>query len=359
MLRTLQWGTNQQAIKVKSGDNVYAGQLIAYSGNTGYGGAGWGLDNNGNPTNPNTANNHLHFQMTAPFPGTKDWVFVDAYGVYSKMKTDAGEQCYDLLDATAYVRLFAPFYPSFHNVPAEYIGFYWGYYTGMGMGLQTLSLHRYGDQVLASGSFQPGLPTNWRARLYLTSDEYQQWFTTYANQGFRPREIAVTRAKNGAPRFTVIWKKTAGEGFIGHHNLTDADWTAKWKEYVVDKKMRVEEHAAYEVGGQRRWAAIFVTDPHPAFHELHYMTSDDYNANFKKFYDQGFRPWSVDPEELGGGILYGAIWRPLPGSWVARHGLTPAEYQTQFEQFTAQGFRLHRVRGYVNSGRFASIWTKP
>ena len=130
-----QWGTNAQTIKVKPGDTVHAGQLIAYSGNTGYGGAGWGLDNDGNATNPNTANNHLHFQLTAPFPGTSDWVFVDAYGVYEQ----AGSHCYDLLDETDYVRLLAPFYPSFHNVPVDYVTHYWGYYTGMGMALQTIA----------------------------------------------------------------------------------------------------------------------------------------------------------------------------------------------------------------------------
>ncbi len=349
-----QWGTNAQTIQVEPGDIVRAGQLIGYSGNTGYGGAGWGLDNDGDPTNPNTANNHLHFQMTAPNPGTSEWVFVDAYGVYEK----AGSDCYDLLDETDYVRLIAPFYPSFHNVPVKYVTGYWGYYTGMGMALQTIDIHRRNDEVLASGSFQRGLPSAWYARLYMTGDDYQKWFATYGQKGFRPREISVAKDGSGAPRFTVIWKKTAGEGYVAHHGLTDADWDAKWQQYVVHDHMRVEDRVAYEVNGQRRWAAVFVKDAKPGFSERHYMSSDEFNERFASNYDEGLRLTSVDPEELSGGMRFGAIWRPMPGTWPARHGMTPAEYQSEFLKYAGQGFRLYRVRGYANSGRFAAIWTR-
>ena len=49
----------------------------------------------------------------------------------------------------------------------------------------------------------------------------------------------------------------------------------------------------------------------------------------------------------------------MPGTWPARHGLTPAEYQAEFLKYAGQGYRLHRVRGYADSGRFAAIWRKP
>lgn len=352
---TIQWGTDAQKILVKPGDTVRAGQQIGWSGNTGYGGAGWGLNNDGEPYNATAANNHLHFQITALDPDTGVYVFVDPYGVYEEMSTD----CYDLLDRPAYVRLLAPFYPSFHNVPLRYLTFYWSYYTGMGMTLQTADVHRRGDDLLASGAFQSGHPPTWYARFYMTGDEYQQWFETYADQGYRPRELSVTKDGSGQPRFTVIWTKTDGEGFVAYHNMTDADWTAKWNEHVENGKMRLEDRVAYEAGGTRRWAAVFVSDPNPAFAELHYMTPDEYQTKFAEFWDQGLRPWSVDPAELSGGLRFGAIWRPMPNRWIARHGLTPAGYQSTFEEMVENGYRLHRVRGYANSERFAAIWSKP
>ncbi|WP_329494907.1 hypothetical protein [Kitasatospora herbaricolor] len=44
--------------------------------------------------------------------------------------------------------------------------------------------------------------------------------------------------------------------------------------------------------------------------------------------------------------------------WQARHGLTAAEHQAEFDRLAARGFRPLRVCGYELAGvrRFASIW---
>ena len=59
---------------------------------------------------------------------------------------------------------------------------------------------------------------------------------------------------------------------------------------------------------------------------------------------------------------YAAIFRKITSvpAWQARHGLTPAQYQTTFDQLVAQGYRLELVNGYSVAGqdRIAAIWTK-
>jgi hypothetical protein len=354
----LHWGTNAQAITVAPGDTVAAGQLIGYSGNTGVGGANAGLDAAGNPTNTDTANNHLHFMMTVPNPDTTQpniWVQVDPYGVYAE-STSSG--CYDLLAETAAARLFAPFYPSFHNVPAEYVGHYWSYYTGMGMGLQTLSLHRKDDKVLASGSFQWGLPTTWRARLNMSADEYQQWFDEYDGKGFRPRQIQVAVGGDGQPRFTVIWQERGQDSYWAYHGVDDAEWDNLWKQHVEKEKLRVEDRAGYSVGGTRLGAVVFVDDGDSGFYEWHYLSGDEFQTTFDDLSSKGYRLVSVNVLEDPGGTSFGGVWRKMPGSWYARHGISPAEYQAEFDKISAQGYRLYRIQGYANSDRFAAIWCK-
>ena len=46
--------------------------------------------------------------------------------------------------------------------------------------------------------------------------------------------------------------------------------------------------------------------------------------------------------------------------WVARHGLTSAQYQSEFDKWVGQGFRLVRICGYEEGGqeRYAAIWDK-
>jgi len=352
----LQWGTNDQKIAVNPGDRVYAGQFIAYSGNTGPGGAGSGLNDSGDPFDPTRANNHLHL-MTAvpsPTPGSKEWVQIDPYGVYNMRATG----CYEMLEDTPFVRLFAPFYPSFHNVPAAVVAKYFGYYTGMGMALQTLSLHKGDDAVLASGSFQPGLSLDWYARFYMTSADLQVFFDDYHKKGYRPREIGVVMDSHNNPRFNVIWKKRGNETYQTFPALSDYEWNVKWFELVKIGKMRVEDHFAYSLYGVPHHAAIFVGDGDTAFQEWHYMSPGAFQAKFDQNDKAGFRLVSVNAAEVGDTLL-GGVWRKVAGAWIAHTGLTPEKYQQRFLEYHSQGFRVYKIQGYADSERFAAIWTKP
>ena len=59
--------------------------------------------------------------------------------------------------------------------------------------------------------------------------------------------------------------------------------------------------------------------------------------------------------------LFVASWdKTASGPWVARHGLTNADYQRTFDDFTRQGYRLRTVSGYESGGqdRYAAVWDK-
>jgi len=46
-------------------------------------------------------------------------------------------------------------------------------------------------------------------------------------------------------------------------------------------------------------------------------------------------------------------------AWQARHNLTPAQFQSTFDDLYKQGYRLKNMSGYVSKGeRFAGLWIK-
>ncbi|WP_413943867.1 M23 family metallopeptidase [Bdellovibrio sp. HCB-162] len=99
------WGQESDTIAVNVGDWVRMGQYIGKSGNTGAGGAGNGLNNDGTPFDKIRANNHLHFMLTVPSPQTPDeWVFIDAFGVYNQVSSG----CYASTKEVEYPRFFVP-----------------------------------------------------------------------------------------------------------------------------------------------------------------------------------------------------------------------------------------------------------
>lgn len=99
----IQWGREDQTVAVRVGQSVGAGQLLGWSGNTGPGGAGFGLSADGTPLDPNVGNVHLHLELLVPVPGREStWVQVDPYGVYSTIRSG----CYDEPSHPGFARLF-------------------------------------------------------------------------------------------------------------------------------------------------------------------------------------------------------------------------------------------------------------
>lgn len=350
----LYWGQESHTIAVKVGDWVKMGQFIGKAGNTGAGGAGNGLKNDGTPNNKIRANNHLHFMLAAPNPKTAgEWVFVDSFGVYEKVNTG----CYALMKQIDYPRFFAPYFPDFHNISWELYKFYFSYYPNMGLGPQTLSVYRAGSEVRAAGSFNEFVKTPWAVRGYLTSQEFDQWFNTYRNQGLRPRELQVQVGANGLPRFTAIWKKTAGEGYYTWINMTDADFQAKWADLVEHQGYRVEDHVSYTVNGQRRHGAIFVKDGQ-GFHLWYNLTQPAYQQKFDELWAQGWRTTSFNAAALPWGERYGSVWMKKPGAWSTWFNLSGSQYQQKYNEHANNGFYIWKVQGYRNGTRFGAIWTK-
>ena len=111
------------------------------------------------------------------------------------------------------------------------------------------------------------------------------------------------------------------------------------------------------------FAAIWTKPAGPAFVARHGLTPQQYQQQFDQLVgQQGYCLVDVSGYEDGGQLRYAAIWRKTScAQFVARHGLTSQEYQQQFDQLVGhQGYRLKLVDGYTVSGqdRYAAIWEK-
>lgn len=345
------WGTNSQTLKVSVGQNVKAGQFIAWAGNTGSGGIGIILDDNGNFKSSTTSFNvHLHFELRVK-DSNGNWVKIDPYGVYNKK---SGIDCYDLDSETPFARLFAPFYPSFHNVPLQYVNQYWGYYTGMGMALQTISIDRAGNgNLMASGSFQWGLANSWYARFYMTAASYQNYFNEYNSKGYHPRQIQVSEDSQGNPRFSVIWEKNVpGESYYSFHNRDGNNFSSLWDNYVKNKKWKLAEHVSYTINNKLYHAGIF-RSKNTGFYAYYGMSSAAFNDKFQELYSK----WQLVSMHVNDSKV-GGLWVPKSDNYAAYYGLTASAYQSKFNQFSGQGMRLYKLQSYDHSTKFAAIWVK-
>lgn len=351
--KAIHWGTEAQKILVNVGDRVTAGQQIAFSGNTGVGGASAGLKDDGTPMDATRANNHLHFMLAVPNPKTSgEWIFIDPFGFYEK----AGSGCADAMKDNPYKRFFAPFPVAFHGVNSDLYFKYFSYYADMGLGPQTLSFYQQGNAVKVAGVYDAAVKSPWLARGLMSTNDFAGYVKKDGDGGFRPREISVMIDSAGQPRFSAIWKKRASELYEVWINMTDAELDQKWKSLVAGQGFRIEDFSAYFVAGQHRTTAIFVKDGMAfAFH--HGLTEQQYSAKFNELHSQGYANTSFNAV-LPSGDRYAGVWTKPGGTSAMYFNMTADGYQSRFSQLSGQGFKLHKIQGYAGGGRFGAIWKK-
>lgn len=200
----------------------------------------------------------------------------------------------------------------------------------------------------------------WQARHGLTSDQYQQTFNDLVGQGYRLNYVS-GYTFNNEPHFAAIWEQKPSPEWVARHGMTSDDYQTAFNNYT-QQGFRLVLVNGYNVNGQDNYVAIWDKSSGPAWVARHGMTSTEYQNNFNTYVNQGYRLTHVSGYSLGSDARYAAIWEMLDDGipWVAHHGMTSSDYQTQFTTLVGQGYRLVDVSGYEvdNVDYYAAIWEK-
>ncbi len=194
-------------------------------------------------------------------------------------------------------------------------------------------------------------PSAWVARHGLMATQYQGEFDKWAGQGYRLTWVS-GYSVNGASRYAAIWEKKTGPAWVARHGLTAAQYQAEFDKHAAHGYRLVLVNG-YRVDGGDRYAAIWEKASGPAWVARHGMTAAQYQAEFDQRARQGYRLKHVSAYSG----RYAAIWEKASGpAWVAKHGLTAAQYQSEFDKWAGQGYRLARISG--DGPRYTAIWEK-
>jgi hypothetical protein len=349
----LWWGTDSQAIPVDVGDFVWAQRQVAWSGNTGPGGAGAGLDEEGMPTNSITANNHLHFMVAVKHPlyTGDEWLYVDFYGVYEQQSSG----CYDLVVGTRYDRLAAPFYPYFHNVDLGVFNFYLYYYGQMGRSPTTLSIQQPGDGAIAAGAFKSGLSPGWFVFDYLKADDFQDRFDMLVANDFRLVDRSVTLDTQDVPRFNGLFRPDTIDDWFSFGIQTPEQYQDQF-DMLTDDGYDLTDFFGYHEGNTDRIASIFVPQPGGFIHEG-FLSSQAFKDTSNDYADDGWLPVDVNVMEMAEGTFLSGLYRQTGDARMVHWGMSSAEYQQWMDFYLSQGWDLEVVQNYADGDRYAAIWS--
>lgn len=209
----------------------------------------------------------------------------------------------------------------------------------------------------------PPAQNAWQARHGLTSTAYQNTFNQLVDQGYRLNWVSGYTVNND-PRFAAIWEQSpSSPQWVARHGLDASQYSSAFSTYT-NQGYRLRLVNGYTLSNnQSRFAAIWDKSPlSGTYVARHGMTSSQYQSFFNDYVSQGYKLVHVSGYAENNQPRFAAIWerlnRSTGESWVARHGLTKDQYWREFQSLQKQGYRLRVVSPYVVGGveYFAGIW---
>jgi CubicO group peptidase (beta-lactamase class C family) len=239
------------------------------------------------------------------------------------------------------------------------------------LGYRLISLSVYGDPGEAQYAavwIQRSGPA-WVAVHGVDGAGYQAFFNAHTAQGYAPILVSATGGSSNAI-FAAVFEQGVAGAWVARHGMTAGLPTQVGtfqyqNKAAADARMMLRSMAIYGTASDRRYAAIWQANPnyvkwhaHAADVAADYQTTFDAETQLPGYRLAGYRPAYVT---LSSDHNYCSVFKDdVVGTWVARHGLSAADYQKEFDIQTAQGFYPICVQG-GGAGpdtRYAAIFAK-
>jgi CubicO group peptidase (beta-lactamase class C family) len=192
--------------------------------------------------------------------------------------------------------------------------------------------------------------------------QYQSWFDTQTGKGFAPVLLSVT-GTGGDAVVAAVFEKGVKPGWLAKHGLIsgpeDNPTTIQfWMKKASQDGLVLRSGAIYGTSTNKRYAGVWHSEPTVKWNWRTAETSDGYQTWFDALTQLPQRPSFVT---LSNEQLYFAAFRDdAIGSWEARHNMTGAKYQQEFDTLTPKGFYPICVQGGGEGSktRYAAIFAK-
>ena len=235
-----------------------------------------------------------------------------------------------------------------------------------GKGCRMISLSVYGDPAHATYAavwVRRSGPA-WVAVHGVNAAGYQTFFDTWTAKGYVPTIVSAAGPAANAVFAAVMEQGIAGAWKARHGLTSGPEANAGTFQHELktarDAKQILRSMAIYGTAVDRRYIAVWHANP--VFVKWHVHTADT-ASSYQTTFDAEtsnplYRPAIV---ALSDDHIYcSSFTDDLVGPWVARHGMTSAQYQAEFDHQLQHGFYPISVQGggAGSDARYAAIFAK-
>ena len=201
----------------------------------------------------------------------------------------------------------------------------------------------------------------WAAKHGLSAADFHKALGDFANQGMILVYVDGYEFQ-GAPLFAGIWEKSTGPAPVVKIGLDDAQYQSEY-DALANQGFRLQHVSGYTNNGAANYAAIWTKSTGPELIARNGLSSDDFQTDFDNFKKQGYRLKEMSGYSPGGNDEFAAIWEKGEevSPAVVHHGIPAADYQTQFDVDRFQGYQPLYVQAFTSgsTARFNTIWGSP
>ncbi len=181
-----------------------------------------------------------------------------------------------------------------------------------------------------------------------------------ANGGI-PLSLGSEPSASGDDYTITVRENVDQRAWQAHWDLTSEEYNDLWQEYS-DDGLRPLDIEAYQVDGQVRFAGIWVENKENlAWFSYRGFTSEEYAEHFEEYTALNYRPIDIEVYPTGAGERIATVWYQNVDNvpWTQLRDMTPAEYQEKADELVGDGYITIDVESYQGGSRYAAIWEKP
>ena len=223
-------------------------------------------------------------------------------------------------------------------------------------GYRMISLSVYGDanSPLYAAVWVQRSGTDWVAVHGVDASGYQSFFNTWTSQGYVPVLVSATGPIANAV-FAAVFEQGISGPWQARHGvpLGPANQGGSFNYFngsFASQNLYIRSFAIYGDSANRYYIAVWHSNPgyvkwhvHPADAAADYQTTFNAETQLPGYGLHGYRPAYV---ALSADQTYCSVFKDdVVGPWLARHGMTSAEYQAVFDQQVAKGYYPICVQG--------------
>ena len=196
----------------------------------------------------------------------------------------------------------------------------------------------------------------------LPISKYQKWFDDQTKNGYAP--VLVTATGAGANTVVAaVFTKGVKKGWLAKHGLAsgsvdDQSTIEFWCRQARRNGLVLRSGSIYGSSSQRLYIAVWHPETEAHWNWRTAETASSYQTWFNAFREVPLRPGFVTLSEHQ--LYFSAFRDDSIGEWHARHNMTSAGYQGEFEDFTQKGFYPICVQGGGEGSktRYTAIFAK-